>query len=196
MGSLSVNRAIFLDRDGVINKNIFYEHSGEWEAPLTPDHFELADGAIEALRQLQSAGLLLFVVSNQPNAAKAKATLETLDEIHQRLIAALDEAHIHFTAFYYCYHHPAGTVPSLSGPCDCRKPSPHFLLKAANDHNIDLAKSWIVGDRDTDVACGHAAGVHTIRIIDEKGNGSETADHNVADISAAAKIILHNSANE
>src|ERR1700724_1626670 len=129
MGSLSVNRAIFLDRDGVINKNIFYEHSGEWEAPLPPDHFERADGAIEALRQLQSAGLLLFVVSNQPNAAKAKATLETLDEIHQRLIAALDEAHIHFTAFYYCYPHPAGTVPSLSGPCDCRKPSPHFLLK-------------------------------------------------------------------
>jgi D-glycero-D-manno-heptose 1,7-bisphosphate phosphatase len=190
MGSVGLARAVFLDRDGVINKNVYYEHTGEWEAPLSPDHFEIADGVLDVLCELQSTGFLLFVVSNQPNYAKGKATMETLNAIHQRLVVTLDQAGVRFSEFYYCYHHPEGVVPSLSFECECRKPSPHFLLHAANEFNINLAESWIVGDRDTDVECGHAVGMRAIRIIDELGNGSEKADYNTLDLAAAAKIIL------
>lgn len=190
MGSVGLARAVFLDRDGVINKNVYYQHTGVWEAPLSPDHFEIAEGALDVLRSLQSAGFLLFVVSNQPNIAKGKATIETLNAIHQRLLAALDQAHVRISDFYYCYHHPEGIVPAFAISCDCRKPSPHFLLKAARDYNIDLAQSWIVGDRETDIECGHAAGTRTIRIIDELGNGSDHSDYNTPGLSAAAEIIL------
>jgi D-glycero-D-manno-heptose 1,7-bisphosphate phosphatase len=190
MGSVGLARAVFLDRDGVINNNVFYEHTGKWEAPLSPGHFAIVNGALDALNALQSAGFLLFVVSNQPNFAKGKATMGTLNAIHQRLVEALDHAGVRFSEFYYCYHHPKGILPSHSAPCDCRKPSPYFLRKAAKKHNIDLAQSWIVGDRDTDVASGHAAGTRAIRIIDELGNGSDKADYNARDLAAAAQIIL------
>lgn len=196
MGSFRLNRAVFLDRDGVINKNVYYQHTGEWEAPLSPDHIEFTNGVIDGLSRLQSAGFLLFIISNQPNAAKGKTTMEALKDIHQRLLHVLDEAGIRFAEFYYCYHHPKGVVPSLSIQCECRKPSPHFLFRAAKDYALDLANSWIVGDRDTDIACGHAAGVRTIRIIDELGNGSNTADYNVPDISAAAEIIVRDSPSD
>ncbi len=194
MGSVGLARAVFLDRDGVVNQNVYYQHTGEWEAPLSPDHFEIVEGALDVLRSLQSVGFLLFVVSNQPNVAKGKATMETLNAIHQRLLAALGQAHVRITDFYYCYHHPKGVVPELAIDCDCRKPSPHFLLKAARDYNIALAQSWTVGDRDTDIECGHAAGTRTIRIIDELGNGSGKADYNAPDLSAAAQIILREAA--
>ncbi|HWZ11954.1 MAG TPA: HAD family hydrolase [Acidobacteriaceae bacterium] len=193
MGSVGLARAVFLDRDGVINKNVYYESTGEWESPRSPDHFEIADGVLDVLRELQSAGFLLFVVSNQPNYAKGKAAMETLNAIHQRLADALDQAGIHFSGFYYCYHHPEGIVPSHSFECDCRKPSPHFLMHAASEFHINLADSWIVGDRDTDIQCGHAAGTRAIRIIDELGNGLEKADYNVSDLAAAAEIILRES---
>lgn len=192
MGSVGVARAVFLDRDGVINKNVYYAQTGEWEAPLSPDQFEITDGALDVLRELQSAGFLLFVVSNQPNFAKRKATMETLNAIHQQLVDALEKAGVRFSEFYYCYHHPEGVVPELALECECRKPSPLFLRHAAKEFGIDLSQSWIIGDRDTDVECGHAAGTRTIRIIDELGNSSERADYNTADLAAAAEIILSN----
>jgi D-glycero-D-manno-heptose 1,7-bisphosphate phosphatase len=160
-------RAVFLDRDGVINRNVWNPASGAYEAPLTADQFELCGGALPAMRQLHSSGFALFLVSNQPNYAKGKASLEMLDAIHAKLTALLNAAKIPFAAHYYCLHHPDGIIATHSGPCACRKPSPYFLLKAQKDFRIDLEQSWMIGDRISDVECGKAAGAKTIFICEE-----------------------------
>jgi D-glycero-D-manno-heptose 1,7-bisphosphate phosphatase len=194
-------RAIFLDRDGVLNHNVVNPLTGEREAPLTPDDFRLIPGVLEALSHLRDAGFLLFLVSNQPNYAKGKATLGAHEAIHRKLETALDEAQITFKDFNYCLHHPDAVVPSLLGPCECRKPSPYFLLKAHDLHAIDLAESWMIGDRATDVQCGKAAGVRTIRIVDEETEAREATDSTPADFKArdfvgAVRIILANTNNQ
>lgn len=195
-GKIKRARAIFLDRDGVLNYNVLNPLTGEFEAPLTPEDFRLIPGVLESLGVLRDSGFLLFLVSNQPNCAKGKVTLDALEAIHDRLESALDEADIAFKAFNYCLHHPQAVVPSLLGPCQCRKPSPYFLLKAQNEHAIDLSRSWMIGDRVTDVQCGKAAGARTIRIVDEKSQTCETGD-SAADFTAeslprAVRIVLTN----
>ncbi|HEX5234774.1 MAG TPA: HAD-IIIA family hydrolase [Silvibacterium sp.] len=161
-------RAVFLDRDGVINRNILNPASGEYEAPLTVRHFELLPGASHALQRIQRAGYLLFLVSNQPNFAKGKSTLAEHQAIDRELQRQLIRARVRFAATYYCLHHPDGRVQGLSGPCPCRKPSPYFLLRAARKFGIDLEQSWMVGDRATDILCGRNAGARTIFIAPEK----------------------------
>ena len=179
-------KAVFLDRDGVINANVFYADSGEMEAPRTAADFRLLPGALEAMKRLQVAGYLLFVVSNQPNQAKRKASRADHDAIQQKLASALKDAGIQVTDFLYCFHHPNGLEPSLSGPCDCRKPSPYFLNQARDAHGLDMAASWMVGDRDSDIACGRAAGVTTIRIAVQ---ADPTASCTAPDMAQAAAII-------
>jgi len=195
-GKIIKARAIFLDRDGVLNYNVLNPLTGEFEAPLTPEDFRLIPGVLESLGFLRDSGFLLFLVSNQPNYAKGKATLGALEAIQNRLESALDEADITFKAFNYCLHHPQAVVPSLLGPCQCRKPSPYFLLKAQNEHAIDLSNSWMIGDRATDVQCGKAAGVRTIRIVDEESEACETgdsaADFTAESLASAVKILLAN----
>lgn len=179
--------AVFLDRDGVINANMFYADSGETEAPRTAADFTILPGALEAMRDLQAAGYLLFVVSNQPNQAKGKASRADHDAIQARLVSALDEAGVRVADFFYCFHHPKGVIPALSGPCDCRKPSPYFLKQAQQAHDLDMAQSWMVGDRETDIACGRAAGTKTIRIAQD---GDAAATRTAPDLRAAARIIV------
>jgi D-glycero-D-manno-heptose 1,7-bisphosphate phosphatase len=178
-----VRRAIFLDRDGVLNRNVWNPATAAWESPLTPEQFELLPKVIPALQLLRDAGYLLFLVSNQPNYAKGKASMRTLDAIHQRLEMALAEEHISFTACYYCFHHPAFT-----GHCVCRKPSPYFLLEARDTLGLDLEQSWMIGDRQADIDCGRAAGTRTVMIgkmpAEEAG-----ADRVVSDLWAAAQVI-------
>ena len=156
--------AVFLDRDGVLNRNVFNPATRAWEAPHHPDDFVLTPGALPALARLAAGGFRLFVVSNQPDYALGKASLEAIAAIHHRLAAQLTAAHVEVDAFYYCYHHPRGIVPGYSGDCACRKPSPYFLFQAHDSYGIELAASWMVGDRASDIACGRAAGVRTIRI--------------------------------
>jgi D-glycero-D-manno-heptose 1,7-bisphosphate phosphatase len=172
-------KAVFLDRDGVITANVFYADSGESEAPRGVDDLRILPGALEAMKKLQDAGYLLFLVSNQPNQAKRKASRADHDAIQARLAAALDEAGVRMEAFFYCFHHPDGIEPSLSGPCDCRKPSPFFLNQAREAHGLDMVQSWMVGDRDSDIACGRAAGTRTLHIPGE-----------APDLTAAADLIL------
>ena len=172
-------KAVFLDRDGVINANIFYTDTGETEAPRTAADFRLLPGAVEAMKRLREAGYLLFVVSNQPNQAKRKATRADHDAIQARLVMVLEEAGVRIEKFFYCFHHPNGIEPSLSGPCDCRKPSPFFLNQARDTHGLDMAQSWMVGDRESDIACGKAAGVRALHIPGD-----------VPDLVAAAERIL------
>jgi len=157
-------RAIFLDRDGVINANVYNPTTGEYESPHRPEDFRLIQGALPAIGRLRDAGFLLFLVSNQPSYAKGKTPLVQIEATHARLVEALHQAGISFSAFYYCYHHPQGVVPGYSGPCECRKPSPYFLLKARDEFALRLDESWMIGDRVTDIECGRAAGVRTIRV--------------------------------
>lgn len=184
--------AVFLDRDGVINRNVFNPASGDCEAPLTAADFALVPGAALALRQLRSAGFLLFVVSNQPNYAKGKASVADLAAIDGRMRQELAAAGVVFNGVYYCLHHPEGKVTEFSGPCACRKPSPYFLLRAMREFGVDAEPSWMVGDRATDVLCGRAAGVRTIFLSE---TGSESAADCVArDLEKAADFICRTAA--
>lgn len=179
-----MNRAVFLDRDGVLNRNVWNPATSTYESPLAPEQFELAPNVIPALRLLRDAGFLLFLVSNQPNYAKGKASISTLEAIHERLEAALIRARIRFAAYYYCFHHPA-----FSGECICRKPSPYFLYRARDSFQVDLAHSWMVGDRATDIECGHAAGARTVE-IGIRNTSKAGADRIAPDLWGAAQIIV------
>jgi D-glycero-D-manno-heptose 1,7-bisphosphate phosphatase len=160
---MSGRQAVFLDRDGVLNRNVFYSHPGGYEAPRIAADFVLFPWVVEALSPLQAVGYGFVLVSNQPNFAKGKSSMEDLLAIHERLLRSLEGHGIELLASSYCYHHPDSKVDGYSA-CDCRKPSARFLLEAAQRFDLDLAKSWMVGDRATDVECGRRAGVRTIRV--------------------------------
>ena len=185
--------ALFFDRDGVLNRNVHYADSGEWESPRSFDDLAVFDDVPESLARLAAADWLLILVSNQPSHAKGKTSLENLQAVHAALEAVLKSKGVSLDAAYYCHHHPEGTVATYAGPCPCRKPSPHFLNKAAVAFDLDLAHCWIVGDRDTDIACGRAAGVRTIKVPgDDPTPRPETTqpDFRAADLAGAADIIL------
>ena len=113
---------------------------------------------------------MLFLVTNQPSYAKGKCSLEDLQEIHWRVLDELRSAAVTITDSYVCYHHPESTVEGY-GPCECRKPSPYFIREAANKYNVDLARSWMVGDQDTDVVTGINAGCRTALLKYEHSTG-------------------------
>ncbi|PYQ26774.1 MAG: HAD family hydrolase [Acidobacteria bacterium] len=144
-----MNRAIFLDRDGVLDELVFYKSSGEWEAPRRLSDLQMID-VRASLQRLVDAGWLLFIVTNQPSHAKGKATRDDLETVHGEILRRLNGL---ITRSYVCFH-------QADDGCDCRKPSPRFLREAAQEFNIDLSQSWMVGDQDTDLACGRAAGTH------------------------------------
>ena len=182
-----MKRGVFLDRDGVLNRNVWNAATAAYESPLTPEEFELLPKVIPALELLQDRGYLLFLVSNQPNYAKGKATMQMLEAIHKRLETALMEASVSFAAYYYCFHHPAFT-----GPCICRKPSPYFLKEARDAFGVDLTRSWMIGDRVTDIECGRAAGTRTVEIGGL--SGSKAAPDLISpDLWTAAELIVSDS---
>lgn len=150
-----MNRALFLDRDGVLDELVFYESSGEWEGPRTLDDLVMIDGVTEPLRRFVDAGWLLFIITNQPSYAKGKTTMQDLHEVHD---AVVRELAVPIARSYLCFHHPQSIVPELRVACDCRKPGPQFLHDAARDFDVDLSASWMIGDQDSDLACGRAAG--------------------------------------
>ncbi len=146
-----MNRALFLDRDGVIDALVEHDN-GEWGAPLRPGRVRLLPGVGDALRLAADHGWRIFVISNQPDAAKQKTTIDSLRAAHARLLELLDDAPV--TEFFYCYHR-------REDRCQCRKPEPFFVLQAARKYDVDLARSWFVGDVDTDIETGKRAGTRT-----------------------------------
>jgi D-glycero-D-manno-heptose 1,7-bisphosphate phosphatase len=200
-----VSGAVFVDRDGIINELVPDPGSGSPESPLRVNDVALIDGAAAALMTLEAAGWRLVGVSNQPSAAKGLVSLDELQAIQARVLELLSQQGVSFDDFRLCLHHPEGVVPGLSGPCDCRKPAPGMLLAAAADLNLDLAACWMVGDTDTDITAGSAAGCRTI-LVQHPGSvhkrrqdgepGPDGApspagpDAAVADLAAAAALIL------
>lgn len=156
--------AAFLDRDGVLNELVVDPVSGAGESPLTVDDVRLIPGAAAAAAHLQRAGYALVCVTNQPAAAKGMASIGELLAVHARATELLARDGVVFAASRLCLHHEQGIVPTLAGPCACRKPAPGMLLDAAGALGLDLARSWMVGDTDADIAAGRAAGCRTLLI--------------------------------
>jgi D-glycero-D-manno-heptose 1,7-bisphosphate phosphatase len=197
MGGSKINKAIFLDRDGVINKNIFNKNTGEFESPHRVKDFKIFPWVIDSLKTLEILGYKLFLISNQPSYAKGKTSLKNIKDIHKKLHGILIKNKIKFIEYFYCYHHPKGVVKKYSIKCKCRKPSPYFLNLANKKYNIDLSNSWIVGDRDTDVECGIKAGVKTILIKTKeesmnKKAGKSKPFYKAKNLKDAVKIIKKN----
>ena len=190
--------AAFLDRDGVLNEGVPDPVSGELESPLEVADVRLLPGAPAAARQLALAGYALVCVSNQPAAAKGKATPEGLRAVHERVVELLAHEGVELAASYLCPHHPEGVVPELSGPCDCRKPAPGMLLDAAEVLALDLDTSWMLGDTDSDVLAGQSAGCRTVLIgypgSAHKRLGSVTPDLFASSLADAVLQLLDHDA--
>ena len=153
-------KAIFLDRDGTINKYVDFLHKIE--------DFELLPGVSEAIKKINASGYLAVVVTNQPVVARGELTEEELKLIHDKMETLLGEQGAYLDRIYYCPHHPQsgfpGEIPELKISCECRKPKPGMLLKAAQELNIDLSQSWMIGDGEHDIKAGKAAGCKTALI--------------------------------
>lgn len=174
-------KAIFLDRDGTINKYVGFL----WDI----DSFELLPGVIEAVKKINASGYLAIAVTNQPVIARGEVSIPELREIHNKMETLLGEGGAYLDGVYYCPHHPhrgfEREVPELKNDCDCRKPKPGMLLKAAKDFNIDISQSWMIGDSENDVAAGKAAGCRAILI----GDGDFGQDMTAASLLEAVNMI-------
>ena len=157
-----MSRAAFLDRDGVLNELVWFEEAGIVDSPFHEDQMRLMPGAAEAVRRFGAAGYQTVVVSNQPVVAKEHCSQERLDRITRRMHELLDREGARLDAVYYCLHHPEARRPELRTVCDCRKPRPGLLLRAASERGLDLGESLMVGDSITDVQAGRAAGCRTV----------------------------------
>jgi D-glycero-D-manno-heptose 1,7-bisphosphate phosphatase len=184
---MSFMKAVFLDKDGTLIHNVPYN--------VDPDKIQLCDGAIEGLRSLHLANYKLFIITNQSGVARGYFLETALAAVEQRLRDLLASAGVPLAGFYYCPHHPKGTIAPYAIDCNCRKPQPGLLHQASRDFNIDLSQSWFIGDILHDVEAGRAAGCRTI-LID---NGNETEwqlspqrlpHHLAADLQQAARVIL------
>ena len=164
-------KAVFLDRDGTINKYVGFLRN--------IDDFQLLPGVAEAVRLLNTSGYLAIVVTNQPVIARGEVTVPQLQEMHNKMETLLGAEGAYLDAIYYCPHHPdhgyPGEVEALKINCDCRKPKPGMMLRAAEEFNIDLSQSWMIGDGENDIKAGKAAGCRTVLIGTEEYNQDETA---------------------
>ena len=162
-------KAVFLDRDGTINKYVGFLRN--------IDEFELIDGVADAIKKINVFGYLAIVITNQPVIARGEVSFEELEVIHNKMETLLGKEGAYLDAIYYCPHHPhkgyEGERPELKFDCDCRKPKPGMLLKAANDFNIDLSRSWMIGDGEIDIKAGINAGCQTALI--SEGSYGQTA---------------------
>jgi D-glycero-D-manno-heptose 1,7-bisphosphate phosphatase len=195
---LTGRRAVFLDRDGVVNALVPDPDSGLPESPLRAEDVSLIQGVPAAMRRLSGAGFLIIGVSNQPAAAKGRADVAAINAVQGRVLELLEDGDVGFDDFRICLHHPDGVVPELAHECECRKPAAGMLLDAARSLGIDLARSAMVGDSDVDVLAGAAAGCATFLVENPESAhrraGSVEPDARVRDLSSAVALLVGSSA--
>ncbi len=155
--------AVFLDRDGTINEQMGYINH--------ISRFRLLPGIGAAIARLNQAQLPVVMVSNQSGLARGYFPATLLDAVHDRMHALLARDDAHLDGMYICPHHPEAVIPKYRKQCDCRKPAPGLLFRAAADLNLDLRQSFMVGDRWSDVECGQRAGAYSILVLTGYGRG-------------------------
>lgn len=169
MPVLHLSKAVFLDRDGVINIDHGYVS--------TPEQFEFVDGVFEACQKIQAQGYKLIVVTNQSGIARGYYTLQQFEQLTQWMCAQFAAQGVHITDVYHCPHPPAKGHAPFVQECLCRKPAPGMLLQAIAEHGIDPSQSIMVGDKGTDIQAAASAGIGT-KVLVQSGqplNGHESA---------------------
>ena len=169
-------KAIFLDRDGTINKYVGFLRD--------KNEFELLDGVASAIKEINNSGYLCIVVTNQPVIARGEVSLDELEVIHNKMETLLGFEGAYIDGLYFCPHHPhkghEGEIAELKCDCECRKPKPGMLLQAARDFNIDLSRSFMIGDSESDVKAGKAAGCRTV-LIGKENYGQDFTVNNLCE---------------
>lgn len=169
-------KAIFLDRDGTINKYVGFLRN--------IDDFELLPGVAKAIKKINESGYLAIVITNQPVIARGEVTWEELEEIHNKMETLLGQEGAYLDGIYFCPHHPdkgfEGEVPELKIDCDCRKPKPGLIYRAAEEFNIDISQSWMIGDGKYDVLAGKNARCKTA-LIGSGDFGQDMTVHSLYD---------------
>lgn len=178
-------RAAFFDKDGTLIVDQVYN--------VDPAIIQFMPGAENALWLLRDLGYRLFVISNQSGVARGFFPEHALMRVERRLREMFADLNVTLADFYYCPHYPQGVVEQYAIECGCRKPAPGLLFRAANEHGIDLARSWVIGDILDDIQAGKRAGCKTILLDDENekiSTPTRTPDYRVKDLEQAAERIL------
>lgn len=184
---MALKPAIFLDKDGTVLLDIPYN--------VDPQQMQFAPGAREGLARLAQLPVPLFVITNQPGIALGKFCLDDLEDVQLELQRMFEQVGANLAGLYFCPHHPDGSLVQYACECLCRKPEPGLLFEAAKQHDIDLTRSWLVGDILNDIEAGRRAGCQTV-LID---NGNETEwllndnripHYRVADLAEASRLLL------
>ena len=190
-------KAVFLDRDGVINELIYYPEQGVVDSPFTVEQLRLLPGVGVAINNFHEMGYKVILASNQPSIAKGYLSEETFDRIRRKMKEDLAKDGASLDGEYYCFHHPEAKIDRLKTNCECKKPKPGLLLQAAKEMDVDLSQSWMIGDGLTDVKAGKDAGCRTIllgrmkcelcRLMDEENARPDTI---VSNLKEAIQFIL------
>jgi len=191
-----MNRAIFLDRDGVINELIYYRNMGMVDSPFTVKQFSLLPNVGDAIYIINQLKFKTIVVSNQPGIARNHFMEETLTQMDIKMKRELAKSNAFLDGIYYCMHDPKGKNRKYRKVCNCRKPKPGLLIQASKDFDIDLKKSYMIGDELSDIQAGRSVGCKTFllgrmkcqlcKLMQDKG---VSPDIIVSDLLEAAKYI-------
>jgi len=183
--------AIFLDRDGTLCEEVGYVNH--------LSRSRLLPGSLEAIRLINQAGLLAVVTTNQSGVARGYFSQDLVEAVHAQLLSAISSGGARLDAIYYCPHHPSEGSPPWRAVCECRKPRPGMILRAAREHGIDFAGSYVVGDSVVDIEAGAAAGLPGVLVLTGYGRGllehqkhrfkTEPA-HAAEDLLGAVRFIL------
>ena len=158
------NKAVFLDRDGVINEVVYHKEMGIVDSPSTIEQFKLLPDVGKAINKFHELGFKVILVSNQPGIAKDHYDMDVFEKIQEKMHNELAKDGAKFDVEYYCLHHPEAKIEEYKEICDCRKPKPGMILQAAKEHDIELSESWMIGDGINDIQAGQKAGCKTILI--------------------------------
>lgn len=157
-----MKKAVFFDRDGVINELVYDPEHGVVDSPMVPTEVKLVYGIEKLIKGIKDMGFMIIICSNQPIVALGKTTLKNFEAINEAIKKQLKAKGAILDYEYYCMHHPFAKIKKYKLDCKCRKPKIDLLLRAAKDHDIDLKNSWMIGDGVDDVIAGKKAGCKTI----------------------------------
>lgn len=193
-----LSRAVFLDRDGIINELVYYPDHGIVDSPSNPDEFRLVRGIGRALSKLKALNFKLILVSNQPGVAKGHFSMKVFKAINRKMELELRRQGVGLDGEYYCMHHPQARLARYRVRCGCRKPKPGLILKSARKQRLKLRDSFVIGDGLVDVLAGKRAGCTTMLVggvnslvIKLMNEMKATPDYTARNIEEAVGIIIN-----